>query len=75
MSTSPIGAKRQIRQQSDQTINPARDPHPFKAFYSKFTKDEKKQFLDNMTRHFTLIITRHMRKMREANQRLKASIR
>ena len=58
--------------QQTQTI-PTRDPAPFKTFLSRFTKDERKQFLKNMTRHFTHIITRHMRKMKEANERMKES--
>ncbi|QVL56797.1 MAG: hypothetical protein KFB93_05280 [Simkaniaceae bacterium] len=51
-----------------------RDPAPFKTFLAGFSPDERKQFLKNMTRHFGHIITRHMRKMKEANERMKESI-
>lgn len=58
--------------QQTQTI-PTRDPSLFKTFLSRFPQDARKQFLKNMTRHFTHIITRHMRKMKEANERMKES--
>ena len=58
-------------QQTETT--PTRDPAPFKAFLSEFSKDQRKQFLKNMTRHFSHIITRQMRKMKEANERFRES--
>ena len=51
----------------------AHDPVPFKTFLKEFSPDERKQFLNNMTRHFTHMITRHMRKMKEASQRMRDS--
>ncbi len=60
--------------QQAQTIK-ACDPVPFKTFLNRFNEKQRKQFLNNMTRHFTHLITRHMRKMKEASQRIRESFK
>ena len=53
----------------------AHDPKPFKTFIKGFTPKEKKQFLKNLQSSCSHMITRHMRKMKEASQKMRESFK
>ncbi|MGE0197752.1 MAG: hypothetical protein AB7N99_04250 [Simkaniaceae bacterium] len=49
------------------------DPTPWQAFFKEFKPCERAQFLRNMQHHFSQMIWKHMRKSKEAMQKLKES--
>ena len=56
-------------QQTQKVVD--RDPAPWKTFIAQFSKVEEKVFLRNMTQHFSQMIARDLRKIKESLRKMR----
>ena len=56
-------------QQTQRVVD--RDPAPWKTFIAEFSNTHQKVFLRNMTQHFSQMIARDLRKMKETLRKMR----